>query len=478
MNKTIFFIACSLILSQAYNQAALFSLTRPDYEIAAKLIESDSKILLIGKYDSVGGQYLFFNEYSQGGTFITSSTTPSPFMQGYFSITEVITDSLSNYYFVGTFYSDTTIDRQIGIVKFGEFYDLIDFYILGQEAIDEAVYDVLLNSIGNIIIGGYSMNTNEAFLYEYDTDGNLINEKIYSEDTTWLGVLGIYEDTANNRYISSQTKHSLSILDHESHEIISENTGDIKDSSYLLRYLYSLPATNDFLASYIQYSSFEIDFTNYYISRLTPELDTLWTINFGDPLSDVLHFPNSLTFNESNNIWLSYISCNNCANYLYEETSHTINIKKITSSGNLVGEYYISGDYNFGYLSSSPSSDNGIYIIASLYNWDLPTNDLDIVVFKIDSLGNLITVTDDIEAVINTVNVFPNPANNYLQFHSDLYNNGYQIEFYQADGSKLIVHESASNNTSVNISHLPVGIYFYRILHNGNVVQTGKFVKR
>lgn len=478
MKKIIIINLLSFLFIQAYNQSPLISVAHAEYEIAAKLIEQDTTILLIGKYDSLGEQYLFFNEYTIGGVFINSTTLVNPFEESFFSITEVIADSLSNFYCIGTIYSDTTFDLQIGVVKFDNFYNFTDAYNLGQLGVSEAVYDAMINSKGNIIVGGYSLNTDEAFLYEYDSEGGIINEVVYSEDSTWLGVLGIVEDTTNNRYISSQTKFSLSVIDNETLEITSENAGQIIDSSYLIRYLYSLPNTNDFLASYVQYSSFETDYTNYYISRLTPEFDTLWTMNFGNPISDVLFFPNALTVMDSDNIWLAYVSCNNCSNYLYEEISHSIIIKKFNTSGNLIGEYYINGEYNFGYLSASATSDFGVYIISSLYNWNLPANDLDIIVFKLDSSGNLITGNDNIDIICNTINVFPNPATEYLHFHSEIFHNDLQIEIYRIDGSKQIDQSYISKDSNVDISHLLAGIYIYRILDNGNCVQSGKFIKK
>ena len=221
MKKIIIINLLSFLFIQAYNQSPLISVAHAEYEIAAKLIEQDTTILLIGKYDSLGEQYLFFNEYTIGGVFINSTTLVNPFEESFFSITEVIADSLSNFYCIGTIYSDTTFDLQIGVVKFDNFYNFTDAYNLGQLGVSEAVYDAMINSKGNIIVGGYSLNTDEAFLYEYDSEGGIINEVVYSEDSTWLGVLGIVEDTTNNRYISSQTKFSLSVIDNETLEINS-----------------------------------------------------------------------------------------------------------------------------------------------------------------------------------------------------------------------------------------------------------------
>lgn len=478
MKITIVVAAIALLLNQTCAQSPLITIGEPRYEIGAKLFEVESQIEVIGKFDSLGFQYFFRNQYALNGSLESSTSVLIPFDQGLFTITEIIKDSLSNYYCIGTVYSDTTIDFQIGIAKFDETFTLIDTYNLGQVAVSELTYDVIVNSKGNIVIGGYASNLDKAFLYEYNLNGETIHEVVFEEDTTWLGTLGIIEDTSNSRYICSQTKFSLSIINSETFEIVDENSGNIKDSSYLIRYLYNLPSTDDFITSYIQYSSFETPFTNYYISRLSSDLDTSWTLDYGDVASDILCFPQSLSVCNEDNIWLAYITCNNCGNFLYENTSHTIGIKKLNSSGLITGEYSINGAFNYGYLSTEPASDNGVYILASLYNWEEPENDLDIVVFKLDSLGNLITNTLENEFVSNQINVYPNPTKDILHFQSLKLNSDYLIEIYKIDGSIAIKGTGKHEQTSIDVSQLASGMYIYHITKNGLTIQTGKFIKR
>lgn len=74
---------------------------------------------------------------------------------------------------------------------------------MGDEDVSEFTYTALINASGNLIIAGYALNINKAFIYEYTKEGEFVNEIIYDDDT-YFGAFDLMEDVENNRYISSQ----------------------------------------------------------------------------------------------------------------------------------------------------------------------------------------------------------------------------------------------------------------------------------
>lgn len=54
------------------------------------------------------------------------------------------------------------------------------------------------------------------------------------------------EDVENNRYISSQKQYVLTTIDKETLTITGEDDAQIRDSSYLMRYLHDLNFSSDF----------------------------------------------------------------------------------------------------------------------------------------------------------------------------------------------------------------------------------------
>ena len=73
---------------------------------------------------------------------------------------------------------------------------------------------------------------------------------------------------------------------------------------------------------------------------------------------------------------------------------------------------------------------------------------------------------------MSKINVFPNPADDYIEF--DFNDNSIlsTIEIYNLQGKKVL-NKKLINNSKVSISHLVSGMYLYRIIQGGNQ-QTGK----
>lgn len=73
-----------------------------------------------------------------------------------------------------------------------------------------------------------------------------------------------------------------------------------------------------------------------------------------------------------------------------------------------------------------------------------------------------------------TVKLYPNPGINdlYIKTASEKVN----FEMYDATG-KQIMQQNINGNTAINTSALHSGMYFYRILQNGVVKESGKWVK-
>lgn len=476
--KTTLLLFSILFFSNLYSQQPFISIERNGYESVGKLIELDSTIILLGAFDSIDNEYLFINEYDLSAQLLESNSIQVPFDGETFALSEILWDSKQNYYyFVGRLFIDIATEIQIGIIKVNENCEILDFFKLGDEVISEFSYTALINSSGNLIIGGWATNINKAFIYEYTTEGMLVNEIIY-DDETYLGIIGLIEDVENNRYISSQKQFALTTIDKETLTISGVDAAQIRDSSYLVRYVHDLNFSPDFLTSYIQYNNFDVDYTNFYIARLNQDFDTLWTLDFASPVSDILFFPESFASADTNSFWLTYITCNYCPNFFYEEVQHTIGIINFNGAGEIINEYYINGEFNYGYQSLTASNDGGVYIISTHYNWTEPANDLDIVIFKMDIFGNLLTSTADFEYALNTINVFPNPTTDFLYFQNAIINKQRQVVIYAYDGKEVLTQMITAPETQVDVKKLIPGIYVYGVFEDGEKIQDGKFIKK
>jgi hypothetical protein len=85
-----------------------------------------------------------------------------------------------------------------------------------------------------------------------------------------------------------------------------------------------------------------------------------------------------------------------------------------------------------------------------------------VLIFKNSSYSNCYdTVTNVICEQLNTINIYPNPALNYISI-SSMENEVYSIEIFNTMGY-LVFNESINNNKQINISSLTAGIYAIRI---------------
>lgn len=73
--------------------------------------------------------------------------------------------------------------------------------------------------------------------------------------------------------------------------------------------------------------------------------------------------------------------------------------------------------------------------------------------------------------------VYPNPFNDRLYFNWSGRYNAIELEIYQVTGSRMI-HQVVMPGSSVVTESLPEGIYLYRVIHEGNTLQTGKLVRQ
>jgi len=79
---------------------------------------------------------------------------------------------------------------------------------------------------------------------------------------------------------------------------------------------------------------------------------------------------------------------------------------------------------------------------------------------------------------ISDINIYPNPADDVFQLeHNLIQDNGdVTLAIFNMIGNKLIVEKINNARTTVNISSLKTGMYFYTIIQNNKLVKTDKLI--
>lgn len=76
----------------------------------------------------------------------------------------------------------------------------------------------------------------------------------------------------------------------------------------------------------------------------------------------------------------------------------------------------------------------------------------------------------------NSVSVYPNPANDIVNFQFSNTIEKRKIELYDAIGNLVLEKDASSNNLSLTTENLSNGIYFYSVKHNNVVLKQDKIV--
>src|SRR5690554_67949 len=95
-----------------------------------------------------------------------------------------------------------------------------------------------------------------------------------------------------------------------------------------------------------------------------------------------------------------------------------------------------------------------------------------------DNIGSF-TIGATTSLTINTknINVYPNPATNFVNFEIDGLENG-TVTINSITGQE-VVNASFANGTKIDVNHLNNGVYIYNVRNaNGEVVKTNKLIIR
>jgi hypothetical protein len=144
---------------------------------------------------------------------------------------------------------------------------------------------------------------------------------------------------------------------------------------------------------------------------------------------------------------------------------------------------------------STSSNDGGIFVTVTggsgsfSYEWmdsdNVISNEEDLTnvgegfyeLKVIDDSTSCIIFSDSIEVggsvgtidreLDNAINIFPNPAADYIQISIDGIDANLNIELMSLSGNVMIQQSLLSNNESINIDHLSTGLYFVKIFDEG-----------
>ena len=184
--------------------------------------------------------------------------------------------------------------------------------------------------------------------------------------------------------------------------------------------------------------------------------------------------------------------------FLYGEPTIEYNC---TEGGGFKGEGNIDRNPEF----VNPSPGVGLDYEGDQYDWTLSKNSpcinagtpdtTDMYLPQYDMAGNLRIMHDTIDigafeyqlGINNIIDfrtrlkdfiVYPNPATHFVNISLTPNSNVNKFEIYDITGKLILLKQLESSLTTINVTDLSKGLYFYRIKNNDKTIDTGKFIKQ
>jgi hypothetical protein len=183
----------------------------------------------------------------------------------------------------------------------------------------------------------------------------------------------------------------------------------------------------------------------------------------------------SMDFITKTNILVGGTSNVNVYNPYHSNSFSWYSLSCFDSLLNLKWTKYYGGDSYYFLRSIIATKDGGALLSGTRYDYLNPDNEVDVYVLKVDSTGiyTIIDETTDIE--LREAIVYPNPSRETLNIETGL--KDAEISLYNLNGKKIKTQELQQGVTRINLQNLASGMYFYRIMRQGKIVESGKWVK-
>lgn len=97
-------------------------------------------------------------------------------------------------------------------------------------------------------------------------------------------------------------------------------------------------------------------------------------------------------------------------------------------------------------------------------------------IFRNEHIASIYTGVPELADQENTIVLFPNPANTYIQLSASVYYGDCIVEVTNEAG-EVIINNEWKPYEKISVAQLMPGIYFYQIKNDFDIIVTGKFLK-
>lgn len=398
--------------------------------------------------------------------------------------------NVNNQYFVGLGKVNTDTSTNLNIIYYK--FDL-DLNILDEKQYYTpfSYFDTrkaIVNSKNNIVCtGNGSKNPSplyDIFMYEVSVDGILQKYKRYPYSGSEFAT-DILENNSKNGYNVYIT--GLSEIVNSMGQIMAVDTLlNITGFDSIPRQLYDMVT-----AKWFSSEKFLLTGKKNYFNVNGPTdidlgilmLDTTHNVvhenYFGRPDTvDFIASYQNLDFTNRNSIFFAGSINFDVYQHPFSNAPSWIIVNNLDSTLNLRWQKIFGGDAYYYVESILATSDGGCLLLGDRYD-HLAQNDLrEIYILKVDENGNIApTSTNPGEIMPIEVIVYPNPCASTLYIQATEQCKSSTFAIYDFTGRQMLSKSISGSSAQIDVSGLQRGMYLYRMVSNGKVIGSGKFVK-
>jgi hypothetical protein len=159
----------------------------------------------------------------------------------------------------------------------------------------------------------------------------------------------------------------------------------------------------------------------------------------------------------------------------FSQDDNKIFVQKMDTAFNVIWEKHIGWDAYFMQSAIKATPDGGCLVLGSVYDKDTMNQRHDVVVFKLDSNGN-ITGISNIGKMQTEVSVFPNPGHDHFMLEATRAMQA--IKIYDQQGLRVKNLSLTGGTNRIDMDDIPSGIYFIQVISgSGDAMSIKKWVK-
>jgi len=158
---------------------------------------------------------------------------------------------------------------------------------------------------------------------------------------------------------------------------------------------------------------------------------------------------------------------------IWREHPSWIVIGKMDSDLNLFKETYVGGDAFYQFHTLIATSDGGVFLSASRYDFTTQDHERDAYLIKLDSIDVSVNI-GEVQCTSNIIKVFPNPADEYLTVEAVVANGNFVI--YDLSGKILLKHFMSDMKETIPITGITSGIYLWSFQYKNTIFDKGKLI--